>query len=174
MEVTIPVSEGEQFDLKGITWSGQSTIPYTKLAKLLHAKAGHPLNAVQLHEEALGMLPLFHRMGYFLANAAPKAILDNATHTAVYQIQIHQGAPYRMGKLEIAGVDASHARALERLCRLRASDPYRVDYWNKFFRKALPHLPPSSSGWRVRTVQQIRSKTKTVDVRLIFSPAASL
>lgn len=174
VEVTIPVSEGEQYDLKAIKWSGQSTIPYTKLAKMLHMPVGRPVNAVKLHEEVLGMLPLYHNRGYFVANVTPTAVLDTKTHTAVYQIQVHQGALYRMGTLEIAGVDASHARLLKRLCRLRRGDPYRADYWKKFLKKALHHLPPSSSGWRVRTVQKVHNSTKTVNVHLIFSPEASI
>lgn len=174
VEVTIPVSEGEQYDLKAIKWSGQSTIPYTKLAKMLHLPVGRPVNAVKLNEEVLGMLPLYHNRGYFVANVTPMAVLDTKTHTAVYQIQIHQGALYRMGALEIAGVDASHARSIERLCRLRRGDPYRADYWKKFLKRAFHHLPPSSSGWRVRTVQKVQDNTKTVNVRLIFSPEASI
>ena len=38
--VTIPVTEGEQFTLKEITWSGETAIPYGELAKSLPRQGG--------------------------------------------------------------------------------------------------------------------------------------
>jgi outer membrane protein assembly factor BamA len=170
--VTIPVTEGEQYRLKEIAWSGDSAIPYSDLEKSLHVAIGSPLNAVQLEQDVLSLLLLFHPKGYLTADARPQAILDDATHSAVYQIQIRQGDLYRLGKLEIAGLDDARARSLEQLSRLRPGDPYDSTYWNKFMQEVARQLPPTTSGWKLRPEQTIHADTKTVDVRLTFAPMA--
>ena len=170
--VTIPVSEGEQYRLKEIAWSGDSAIPYSDLEKSLHAAIGSPLNAVQLEQDVLSLLLLFHPKGYLMADAGAKAILDDASHSAVYQIQIRQGDLYRLGKLEIAGLDDARARSLEQLSRLRPGDPYDATYWNKFVQEVARQLPPTTSGWKFHPEQTIHADTKTVDVRLTFAPMA--
>lgn len=173
VEVTIPVSEGEQYRLKEITWSGESEIPYTELAKSLHVAVGTPVNAVQLEQDVLSMLLLFHPKGYLMADARGKAILDDASRSVVYQIEIQQGDLFRLGKLEIVGLDDARARSLEKLSRLRPGDPYDATYWNTFVREAAHHLPPTGSGWKLHPEQTIHADTKTVDVRLTFLPVGS-
>lgn len=170
--VTIPVSEGEQYRLKEIAWSGDSAIPYRDLEKSLHVPIGSPLNAVQLEQDVLSLLLLFHPKGYLTADARPREILDDTSHSAVYQIQIRQGDLYRLGKLEIAGLDDARARSLERLSRLRPGDPYDATYWNKFMQEVARQLPPTTSGWKFHHEQTIHADTKTVDVRLTFAPVA--
>ncbi len=171
--VTTPVSEGEQYRLKEIAWSGESVIPYSDLAKSLHVAIGSPVNAVQLEQDVLSLLRLFHPKGYLMADARPKAILDDTSHSAVYQIQIQQGDLYRLGKLEIAGLDDAHAGSLEQLSRLRPGDPYDATYWSKFMQEVARRLPPTTSGWKLHPKQTIHADTKTVDVRLTFAPVAS-
>lgn len=171
--VVIPVSEGEQYRLKEIVWSGESVIPYSDLAATVHAAPGKPVDAVQLEQDVMALSLLFHPKGYLMAEAKSQAILDDATHLAVYQIQIQQGDLYRLGKLEIAGLDESHAVSLERRSRLRPGDPYDATYWNRFFQEINGQLPANSSGWKLNPAQTIHIDTKMVDVRLVFAPRAS-
>jgi outer membrane protein insertion porin family len=170
--VTIPLSEGEQYRLKEIAWSGDSAIPYSDLEKSLHVAIGSPLNAVQLEQDVLSLLLLFHPKGYLMADARPKAILDDTSHAAVYQIQIRQGDLYRLGKLEIAGLDDARANSLEKVFRLRPGDPYDATYWNKFVQEVARQLPPTTPGWKLHPEQTIHADTKTVDVRLTVAPVA--
>jgi outer membrane protein assembly factor BamA len=169
----IPVTEGEQYRLKGIGWSGESAIPYRDLANNLRLAPGSPVDAVQLEQDVLSLPLLFHPKGYLHADARWEAILDDATHTAAYQIQINQGDLYRLGKLEITGLDDAHVRSLEKLCRLRAGDPYDSTYWNTFFQEIVSYLPPNASGWKVGRQETFHSDAKTVDVRLTFASRAS-
>jgi len=167
--VTLPVSEGEKYSLKEIIWSGETVIPYEELAKLIHVAVGSPVDASGLEQDVLTMILFFHPKGYLQADVKSKAILDDATRTAVYQIQIQQGALFRLGKLEIAGMDDAHARTLERRSQLHPGDPYDSTYWNRFLQEVGHELPANSSGWSFKPVQTIHNDTKTVDVRLVFT-----
>src|SRR5271157_189709 len=167
--VTLPVSEGEKYSLKEITWSGETVIPYGELAKLTHVAVGSPVDASELEQDVLTMVLFFHPKGYLQADVKSKTLLDDDTHTAIYQIQILQGDLFRLGKLEIAGMDDAHARTLEQRCRLHPGDPYDSTYWNRFLQEVGRELPANSSGWSFKPVQTIHTDTKTVDVRLVFT-----
>jgi outer membrane protein insertion porin family len=171
VSVTIPVTEGEQYRLKELTWSGDSAIPYTELAKTFHATVGAPVNAVQLEQDALAMLMLFHPRGYLDADVNAKPSIDDANHLAAYEIQLRQGDQFHLGKLEIAGLDDSRARTFEQLSRLRPGDPYNAYYWDDYLKEVLRKLP---AGWTVgNPVQTIHHETKTVDVRFNFHSTGS-
>jgi len=129
VSVTIPVTEGEQYRLKEITWSGASAIPYPDLAKTVHERVGAPVNAVQLQQDALSMVLLFHPMGYLNADVNPKPILDDATQMASYEIQIRQGDQFRLGKLELAGLDDDRTQSFQQLSHIRPGNPYNAYYW---------------------------------------------
>jgi len=166
--VTFAVTEGEQYHLKQITWSGESAIPYDELGKGLHVAVGQPVDAVQLEHDVLDLILLFHPKGYIEADVKSAATLDDAAHLAIYGIQINQGPLYRLGKLEIAGLDEGHANALVRRSQLKTGDPYDATYWDRFLQEIGRQLPPSASGWRMTTRQTIQRESKTVDVRLEF------
>jgi len=171
--LTIPVWEGEQYKLKEITWLGQSVIPYKDLEKSIRLAPGNAVDAVQLEQDVLALAMLFHPKGYLNADVKSKEILDDATGTAVYQMQINQGDLFTLGKLEIAGLDEAHVRSLEKLCRLHTGDPYDRSYWNTLIQQAGRSLPPNASGWKASTQETIKAETKTVDVKLTFAPRAS-
>lgn len=171
--VTIPVSEGGQYRLRKVVWSGESAIPYNELAKSLHVAIGSPLDAVQLEQDVLSLILLFHPKGYLRADAKSNAILDDATHSVAYQIQIQQGDLFRLGRFEIAGLDEAHCRSLEKLSQLRPGDPYDATYWTGFLQEVGRKLPLWQAGWKLHTDETIHDDTKTVDVRFNFSPVLS-
>jgi len=171
--VTIPVSEGEQYKLKEIAWSGESAIPYQDLEKTIRQARGSAVDALQLEQDVLALPMLFHAKGYLAADVKMKLTLDDSADAAVYQMQVNQGDLYRMGKLQIAGLDDAHARSIEKECRLHTGDPYEPGYWNTLIQQVGPSLPPNTSGWKAGAQQTIHADTKTVDVTLTFAPRGS-
>ena len=171
--ITIPVSEGEQYKLKEIAWSGQSAIPYQDLEKTIRQARGRAVDAGQLEQDVLALPMLFHARGYLNADVKMNAILDDSTRAAVYQLQINQGDLYRLGKLEIVGLGDARARSIEKACRLHTGDPYEPGYWDTLIQQVGRSLPPSAPGWKASAQQTIHADTKTVDVTLTFAPRAS-
>jgi outer membrane protein insertion porin family len=171
--VTIPVREGEQYRLKEIAWLGQSVIPYTDLEKSIRLAPGGVVDAVQLDQDVFALPALFWAKGYLAAEVKAKALLDEPTHAAAYQMQINQGDLFTMGKLEIAGLDDAHVRSIEKLCRLHTGDTYDRSYWNTLIQQVSRSLPPSASGWKAGWQETMHADTKTVDVKLTFAPRAS-
>jgi outer membrane protein insertion porin family len=168
--VTLPVTEGAQYRLKEIAWSGESVIPNADLVKSIRQAPGGVVDAVQLEQDVFALPMLYHDKGYLTANILPEASLDDATHAAVYKMMIRQGDLFRMGKLEISGVDEAQARSLQKLSRLRTGDPFQKSDFDAFVRQVLTALPRTASGWRATTRLDTHHDTKTVDVTLIIAP----
>jgi outer membrane protein assembly factor BamA len=160
----------KQYRLKEMAWSGQSVIPYKELEKSIRLVPGSVVDAVQLEQDVLALAMPFRAKGYLMADVKTKAILDDDTHAAVYQMQINQGDLFTLGKLEIAGLDDAHVRSIEKLCQLHTGDPYDRSYWNRWIQQAGRSLPGNASGWKAGTQETIHADTKTVDVKLIFAP----
>ena len=168
--VTLPVTEGEQYRLKEIVWSGESVIPNADLVKSIRQAPGGVVDAIQLEQDVFALPMLYHDKGYLTANIVPEASLDDATHAAVYKIMIRQGDLFRMGKLEISGVDATHARSLLKLCRLRTGDPFKKSELDAFVRQVLDVLSRLPLGSSVSPRLDPHYDTKTVDVTVIITP----
>lgn len=170
--VTIAINEGPRYRLREIHWTGNSVFPASELAKSIHLNPGEPINATQLQQDLEGVQEMYSTKGYFLALVTSKPTLDDAARTASYELQVREGELFRMGKLEITGVEPFRAEALKKGCRLKAGDAYDKRYWKEFIRDSGRYLSVTPSGWKVDFKQSVNEAGKTVDVIIGFLPEA--
>jgi outer membrane protein insertion porin family len=170
--VTIAINEGPRYRLREIRWTGNSVFPASELAKSIHVASGEPVNATQLQMDLEGVQDAYAAKGYLLAAITPKPTLDHAARSASYELQVREGELFRMGKLEITGVEPFRAEALKKGCRLKAGDAYDKSYWKEFIRDSGRYLSVTPSGWKVDFKQSVYEAGKTVDVTIGFLPQA--
>ncbi len=168
--VTIPVREGAQYRLAEIHWSGNQAFASTNLDKYIRLRAGELANAVELQRDLEGIQGAYAARGFLHATIESRPALAVATRTVTYELQVQEGDLYRMGKLEITGLDSSHTLALKKHCRLQTGDPYNKDYWHTFISASGRYLPQTFRGWTIGFRQSINESTKTVDVTISFAP----
>jgi outer membrane protein assembly factor BamA len=166
--VTVPVDEGPRYQLAEVRWAGNTAFPATDLAKLLHLRAGEPVDAVQLEEDLESAKDLYATRGYLLAQVEPRPTLNEAARTASYDLTVREGDLYRMGDLAIMGVDAPTAVAFEARSTLRPGMPFNKSYWNTFIRESLEYLAQRASGWKTEFQMSVREANKTVNVTIRF------
>jgi hypothetical protein len=164
--VTIPVREGLQYRLAGLQFSGNSVISSADLIKNIHLLPGKPANGVQLQLDLGNIHDLYGTRGYLTARVMPHPAFADDQKTVSYDLQVHEGDLYRMGKLEIVGLDPARAEAFKKKCMLAEGDPYDTSYWKKFLAQAGPFLPRVAGRWNVTFGQSRNSTTKTVDVTI--------
>jgi outer membrane translocation and assembly module TamA len=111
---------------------------------------------------------MYSTKGYFLAAVTSKPTLDDAARTARFEFQVREGELFRMGKLEITGVEPFRAEALKKGCRLKAGDPYDRNYWKEFIHDSGQYLSVTPAGWKVDFNQSVNEAAKTVDVTIGF------
>ncbi len=167
VDVTFPVDPGRRYNFREARWEGNSVFPAEKLQTFLHLQAGQPANAVQLGEDLETTKKLYGTRGYLAVGIQPIAEFDDASSAVGYRLQVHEGDLYRMGELEIHGLDTRSTARLGDLWKLHAGDPFDDSYTDTFMESAYKSL--SSAGqWGVIRHQTVNQEDKTVDVTLHF------
>ncbi len=170
LAVTIPVEEGDQYLLRELAWTGNSVFSASELAGKVHVLPSQPADTVQLGKDLEEIQRLYGLRGYITAAVISRTAFDDAAKSVVFEIDVREGDLYKMGKLEIAGVDSTRAEALKNFCELAPGQPYNRSYWSEFISKSGRLLPAHPAGWKAIPSETINPDSKTVDVTLTFAP----
>ena len=134
---------------------------------LIHMPAGEPANAVRLTNDLESVRKLYRSRGYMAAQVAPASAIDDEKSTVHYDINVVEGDQYKMGELEIVGLDTQAKAHLENAWTLHEGDPYNADYAKKFLEDT-NRLFPAGVSWAVSIHEAANAKEKTVDVTIRF------
>lgn len=160
--VEATLSEGEQYRFAGLSWSGNTLIPSDELSKHITLKTGNPVDALQMDRDLAQVRKLYGKFGREAVSIKPvPAFVDN---TVSYAFQVTEGDLYRMGKLEIEGVEPEQAHKLEQIWKLAEGQPYDASYVQQFISDTVVKVPGHKWAWKM--FEQIDDPQKTVNVRL--------
>jgi outer membrane protein insertion porin family len=160
--VEATLSEGEQYRMAGLSWSGNTLISSDELTKHITLKSGSPVDALQLDRDLAQVRKLYGKFGREAVSIKPvPAFVDN---TVSYAFQVTEGDLYRMGKLEIEGVEPEQAHKLEQIWKLAEGAPYDATYVHQFIADTVVKVPGHKWAWKM--FEQIDDPQKTVNVRL--------
>jgi outer membrane protein assembly factor BamA len=160
--VEATLSEGEQYRLAGLSWSGNTLISSDDLTKHITLKTGNPVDALQLGRDLAQVRKLFGKFGREAVSIKPLPAFVN--DTVSYAFQVTEGDLYRMGKLEIEGVEPEQAHKLEQIWKLAEGQPYDATYVHQFIADTVVKVPGHKWDWKM--FEQIDDPQKTVNVRL--------
>ncbi|HEV7522867.1 MAG TPA: hypothetical protein VGP89_17325 [Candidatus Angelobacter sp.] len=160
--IEVTVSEGEQYRLAALSWSGNTLISGEELSKHISLKTGNPVDEPQLDRDLAEVRKLFGKFGRegVQINSLPSYAGDSVT----YAFEVTEGDLYRMGKLEIQGVEAQQIHKLEQIWKLAEGEPYDATYVRQFMANTLVKVPGHKWAWMM--FEQIDDTQKTVNVRL--------
>lgn len=165
--VTFPVEPGPQYKLAGIEIDGDQHISEADLRKLIHLRSGQPADEVQLADDVQAIKNFYGSHGYMdAAFRTEPARMDDAQHTVMFRIVIQEGDIYKMGDLEILGVDSRTKDSLQNNWTLLTGDVYNAAYTRRFVSQALQDV--LKGQWKSDIQETPDRKDKTVDVTLRF------
>ncbi len=171
-DVSFPVDPGRQYKATEILLSGCKVFRAEKLRELIHQQLGQPANAVQLGNDLEAMRRLYGTRGYMAVSIQPSPEMDDRQSTVRYLLQFREGDVYKMGDLEIQGVDGRTTARLVEAWKLRAGVPYDSSYPNRFLEESANAIVPLRE-WNVTIHVTQEQEAKTVDVTLRFDPRLS-
>jgi outer membrane protein assembly factor BamA len=171
IDVALPVQSGPQYRFSGIEWNGNKAFPAAKLQSLITLPAGQPVNANRLKTDLNQVRRLYGTRGYMEAGVDPEPEFDDAAGTVSYRLKVSEGEVFRMGDLDIRGLDPKVADHLAQGWKLRPGDPYDQSYPDQFADESLKRIA-SNMNWSV-TVHEAVNKDKTVDVTLNYTLSVS-
>ncbi len=170
VEVTIAVTPGLQYKFTDISWDGNSAFPAAQLQKLILLKAGEPANAVELQKDLGLVARLYGTKGYMAPQITPSAVMDDSASTVHYDIHVNEGDVYKMGELEIRGIDEKTKKRLVFDWKLEEGQVYDSGYIERFLSESTRDLP-ADTKWKT-TVHEALNDDKTVDVTLTYEAKA--
>lgn len=160
--VEATLSEGDQYRLAGLSWSGNTLISSDDLTKHITLKPGRPVDALQLDRDLSQVRKLYGKYGREAVMIKPVPAF--ADDTVSYAFQVTEGDLYHMGKLEIQGVEPEQAHKLEQTWQLAEGAPYDATYVHQFIANTVVKVPGHKWAWKM--FEQIDDPQKTVNVRL--------
>ncbi len=167
VDAIVPVTPGKVYATSGVDWKGNSALTTAEVAPLIHLPPGQPADAVHLLRDLENVSELYRSRGYMAVQIKPEAQFDEEKSTVHYDLNIVEGDLYKMGELEILGLDTqTKARMLE-AWTLREGQPYNADYPRKFLEDTRKILP-RDADWAVTTHETLDAKDKTVAVEIRF------
>jgi len=169
VDLSIPVERGSQYKLDSIELSGNKALPIDQLHNLLHLQIGQPVDGVQLGKDLDEIKKLFGTKGYMAATVAAEPVFDDSQSTVKYQLRITENDVYKMGDLDIQGLDKKTTTKLFDSWKLLGGDVYDSSYTQKFLHGSADQII-EVARWKVGIYESLNPKDKTVDVTLRFDP----
>lgn len=167
VDAIVPVTPGKVYATSDVVWKGNAAVKVDELQGLIHMPAGEPANAVRLMSDLESVHKLYRSRGYMAALVTPAPAIDDENSTVHYDLNVAEGDQYKMGELEIVGLDTGAKAHLRDAWTLREGDPYNADYAKKFL-DATNQLLPAGVAWAVSVHEAVNAKDKTVDVTIRF------
>ncbi|HEX3353315.1 MAG TPA: POTRA domain-containing protein [Terriglobales bacterium] len=166
VDVAFPVTPGPAYKLSELRLSGYKIFPYEQLRALIHLQPGQPANAVQVAKDVEGIKNLYGTRGYMAARIQPTPEMNDADSTVKYVLMFNEGDVYKMGDLDIRGLDSKDTERMAAAWKLREGDTYDSSYPQRFVNSAPGML--GGELWDIVVHQSVEDKDKTVDVSVHF------
>jgi outer membrane protein insertion porin family len=169
VDAILPVKPGKVYATAEVAWKGNAAVKTAELQGLIHLPVGEPADARRLESELKSVAKLYRSRGYMVAQVTPAPTIDEEKATVRYDLTVAEGDQYKMGELEIVGLDTQATTHLQEAWKLREGDPYDAEYARKFL-DANNRLLPGGVTWNIAVHEAVNAKDKTVDVTLRFLP----
>jgi outer membrane protein insertion porin family len=163
----LPVSPGLVYSTSGVEVKGGSAISANQISSLIHLKTGEPADAVRLTRDLENVSKLYRSRGYMTVQIKPEPKFDEGQHAVRYDVSIIEGDQYKMGELEILGLDTRAKDRMREAWTLHEGQPYNADYPKRFLEDSRNLVPPEVE-WAISVHETPDAKDKTVDVEISF------
>jgi outer membrane protein assembly factor BamA len=167
VDLSIPVVCGKQYKLTAIGFVGYKAFPPDILRHLVHLQLGQPANAKQLGDDLEAMKRLYETRGYLDVRIDAVPELNELESSVAYRLNFKEGEVYKMGDLEILGVNSRTRDRLQNNWTLRAGETYDPGYTRQFVAQALKQVL-TTGEWNTDIQETRNQKDKTLDVTLRF------
>jgi outer membrane protein insertion porin family len=167
VDAILPVMPGKVYSTSGVDWKGNAAIAASEIAPLLHLPSVQPADAVRLSHDLESVSKLYRSRGYMRVQIKPDAQFDEDNSTVRYDMNVVEGDLFKMGELDIAGLDTQTKAKMRAAWTLREGEPYNAEYPRQFLDDTRQFVP-TGVQWAVTVHESVDAKAKTVDVEIRF------
>jgi outer membrane protein insertion porin family len=130
IDILMPVEEGARYRLGSITFTGNKAVSNMRALRATFAvKDGEFFNATLIQKGLDNLKKAYGQLGYINFGAIPKATTDDAKGTVALNIDIDEGKPFYVGRIEIQGNTITRDRVIRREFMLEEGQVYNSQLW---------------------------------------------
>jgi outer membrane protein assembly factor BamA len=161
--LTIPVTEGPVYKAGAVRWTGNKKMSPESLNPYLHLTRGTILDGAQLAKDIEKLRYHYATLGYLRMTLTPRPVFDDNAAIVNYEMPIHEGDLFSMGKFDVEGLQPASAEKVRLAWKLREGDSFDPSYIKDFFAK---FRMPANTEY---IIDEVEGETpKSVDVTVIF------
>jgi outer membrane protein insertion porin family len=124
MIITIPISEGDQFNISSIEFSGYKVFTEDEIKKRTKMELNKPFSKENLKRDIISISELYSENGYALITVSPELIPDESKKLVRVILTIDEGDKYRIGRIEISGNTKTRDKVIRREVRIDEGDVF--------------------------------------------------
>jgi len=130
IDILLPIEEGDRYRLASITFTGNKAVRNVKALRNTFAiKDGEWFNSTVIGKGMENLKKAYGQLGYINFGAIPKTTYDEAKKTISLDIDIDEGKPFYVGRIEIQGNTLTRDRVIRRELLLEEGQVYNSQLW---------------------------------------------
>jgi len=130
IDILMPVEEGDRYRLSGITFTGNKRVTNLRALRGTFAiKDGDYFNATVIGKGMENLKKAYGQLGYINASAIPKTTFDEVHKTVAMEMDIDEGKPFYVSRIEIQGNTLTRDRVIRRELLLEEGQVYNSQLW---------------------------------------------
>jgi outer membrane protein insertion porin family len=130
IDILMPIEEGGRYRLGSITFTGQKAYTNVKALRATFAiKDGDWFNATVVGKGLENLKKAYGQLGYINFGAIPKPSYDEAKKTVSLDIDIDEGKPFYVSRIEFQGNTITRDRVIRRELMLEEGNVYNSQLW---------------------------------------------
>jgi outer membrane protein insertion porin family len=130
IDIRIPVDEGLRYRLGGVTFTGNTHVQNVKaLRSQFPTKDGEFFNATAVGKGLDNLRKAYGSLGYINFTAVPTPRIDDAKKLVFLDIDIDEGKPFTVSRIEFQGNTITRDRVIRRELLLEEGQIYNSNLW---------------------------------------------
>jgi len=130
VDILMPVEEGERYRLGGITFTGNKAVQNVKVLRAQFAvKDGDWVNLTLIGKGLKQLKDAYGELGYINFVATPNPRIDEAKHLVYFDIDIDEGKPFYVSRIEFTGNTVTRDKVIRRELQLQEGQVYNSKLW---------------------------------------------
>jgi outer membrane protein insertion porin family len=131
IDILMPVDEGERYHLGGITFTGNKAVRNIKVLRAQFAqKDGEWFDATKFSKGLDQLRKAYGELGYINFVGTPEPRIDDAAHKIYLNIDIDEGKPFYVSRIEFTGNTITRDRVIRRELLLEEGQVYNSRLWD--------------------------------------------
>ena len=130
IDILMPIEEGARYRLGAITFTGNKAVSNEKALRGTFAvKDGDWFNATLISKGLENLKKAYGQLGYINFGAIPKPVFDDTKKTVSLDIDIDEGKPFYVSRIEFQGNTITRDRVIRRELMLDEGSVYNSQLW---------------------------------------------